>query len=550
MNTVNTVATNTIEVPPMASGMVSAQKMKPAVTTTHSTAQKQDTGPRLLSNEVQWSLPDPKAESITEAQLAEVHSFSRKLAKEYGATAAIILGYLGNRIQAVEEKRKDGLGYFTSIRQLGERYPYLSTSTIADTLAMLREEAVLKAENHNKYKYDRKLWYTFANPKAQKDAAWDSIRFQVGDAVKYGVVEAVILANLRYWVNENRKETPDYTWHRISADTLSKHLPFSPSSIRRALEHLVEQGAVERKRCHGFDNAFEYSILVASTVHQSNPEMHQSKVEMHQSVSEMHQSNPEIDQSKPEMHQSNPDNDIILVDSIGKTLFGNLPCEVRVGENTFITPPAAPSGSCVCFNSHTPPDETKAKEVTKAQDLPMSAEGVHSQVGVPVAEPDKETRSVSCLAGVSLTKPVLYARDFMKPPAGYVPSTKTSRLSLESAKALGSGHNKGDGVLGSSVVAVSSSAPSSSSASGSHHVPSGQGVVAPGPAQGTAKLIDARVVFPFAALPASMSSGLTDAELKQKAGALGEGVRTGGESPPSSAARLPEFRTKVMNGKV
>ena len=37
---------------------------------------------------------------------------------------------------------------------------------------------------------------------------------------------------------------------------------------------------------------------------------------------------------------------------------------------------------------------------------------------------------------------------------------------------------------------------------------------------------------------------------KQKAGALGEVMRNRGESPPGLEAWPPEFRTKVMNGKV
>ena len=38
--------------------------------------------------------------------------------------------------------------------------------------------------------------------------------------------------------------------------------------------------------------------------------------------------------------------------------------------------------------------------------------------------------------------------------------------------------------------------------------------------------------------------------VRLKAGALGEGVRKRGESPSSLEAKLPEFGTKVMNGKV
>ena len=350
MNSINTAITSVKEVS-VAVGTWSTGQTERPESTSDAAVSIMDTEQKLIQSEVGRSVAKAEPQSVPEEQLAEFHSFSRKLAKDYGATAAVILGYLANRVQAVEKRRKDGLGYFISIRKLGMRYPYLRVSTIADTLTMLRKEGVLKAENHNKYKYDRKLWYTFANPQVQKDAALDTIRFNVADAVNYGILEAVLLANLRYWITENRKKTPDYSWHRMSADILSKHLPFSSSSLRRGLEDLVAKGVAQRQRCQGFDNAFSYRLLDAVNFDQSNLEMHQSKVAMHQSNPEVHQSFTEMHQSNPEMHQSNPHNDIILVDSVEKTSLKRLHCEEHVGENTFIIPAATPSGSCGCLDA-------------------------------------------------------------------------------------------------------------------------------------------------------------------------------------------------------
>jgi DNA-binding Lrp family transcriptional regulator len=121
----------------------------------------------------------------------------------------------------------------------------------------------------------------------------------------------VLLANLRYWVKENRKDDADYTWHRISASNLAKHLPFSASSVRRALENMLKEGVVKRQKCLGFDNAFVYRIQETINVNQSNPEVNHSKSDIYQPTSVVHQPKPE--------------NNNILEDSTEKTSLGR-PC--------------------------------------------------------------------------------------------------------------------------------------------------------------------------------------------------------------------------------
>jgi len=451
-----------------------------------------------------------------EEQLAQVHSFSRKLARQYGATAAILLGYLANRIEAVEEKRKDGLGFFTSIRTLAERYPYLTPSTIADTLAALRTKGVLKAENHNKYKYDRKLWYTFADPQVQKDASWDPIRFKVGDAVHYGIVEAVLMANLRYWIIENRKETPGYTWHRISTRTLAKHLPFSYRTLARAFNRLVELGGLERQKCQGFDHASNYRIVQALSLDGSNPEMDGTKVEMDGSNLEIDGSKVEMHGSKVKMDGSNPDNDIILVDSVEKTSLGNPHCEESNCENTFITPQAAPSGSCVCFQSNSSPADSKEVKAANSPYLPIPACGPHIQVGVAEIQSGKESNAVS--SPQQVTNQVFDASMFLKPPVGYIPSGERLRPSQRASRSLGSASTKANKLAAPSVVGVSSSGLSSSSSPGSNPISSSQGVVAApsAPVQGTRDMKDFESLSPFIKIPEPMASDLSPDELKQK----------------------------------
>jgi hypothetical protein len=134
---------------------------------------------------------------------------------------------------------------------------------------------------------------------------------------------------------------------------------------------------------------------------------------------------------------------------------------------------------------------------------------------VPGPEPVKETSPVLSLAAEESPKPVLPAKELLNRPVGYVPSSGSTGLSQELLKSLGSGQGKIDGFSAPSVVAVSSSSPSSSLTPGDAQAVSGKGVVAPSSAQvpATGKLTDVKVVSPFGQKPISMPSGFTDAQL-------------------------------------
>jgi hypothetical protein len=489
------VANNLEEVPRLAPCVAPLQPIAPEAGAIAYPGQTNGTEQNLPASEREGTGLQPEPESINEKQLAEVHSFSRKLAKEHGVAAAIILGYLANRVQAAEEKRKDGLGYFTSIRTLADHYPYLSLGRIADTLASLRKQGVLRAENHNKYKYDRKLWYTFADPQVQKDAGWDPIRFQVADAVNYGVLEAILLANIRYWIKENRKETPDYTWHRISARTLAKHLPFCYKTIARALDNLVKFAAVERQKCQGLDHAFKYRLALGEIHDGTNPEMDGTNPNIDGTISDIDGTNPEMDGTQVEMDGTNPNNDIILKDSIEKTSLKSSPCEDRVGESTFITPSAAPSESCACLHTRSPDNITK--EVIESNNLPIPAEGPHSQVAAP------EIESVRTSDSSSETED--FAHKYLKRPVDYVSPLVSGELSTHVS---GSSNCRQINHTSAPQLSVVPSSPPWS-ISGSDSFPSAEGVVAPSSpsVQSTSKLNDLPSVSPFKEMKVVVPSG-------------------------------------------
>ncbi len=74
-------------------------------------------------------------------------------------------------------------------------------------------------------------------------------RFRVTDAKAYGVTEAILLANLRFWILKNKASGKHFhklrTWTYNSYKTFSKLFPYlSESQIKRALASLVKQGAI------------------------------------------------------------------------------------------------------------------------------------------------------------------------------------------------------------------------------------------------------------------------------------------------------------------
>jgi phage gp16-like protein len=73
--------------------------------------------------------------------------------------------------------------------------------------------------------------------------------FKVKDAKRYGITEAILLYNLKFWLNQNKaKRKHQYngrTWTYNSQKAFSELLPYlSESQIKRALASLVRQEAI------------------------------------------------------------------------------------------------------------------------------------------------------------------------------------------------------------------------------------------------------------------------------------------------------------------
>ena len=95
------------------------------------------------------------------------HHFNIDVATEYGLHAAILLANLQYWIkynQANGVNKYFGRTWsFNSARAFKELFPYMTERTISRTLKKLCDIGVLQKGNFNRKKFDKTIWYAFAN---------------------------------------------------------------------------------------------------------------------------------------------------------------------------------------------------------------------------------------------------------------------------------------------------------------------------------------------------------------------------------------------------
>jgi hypothetical protein len=194
---------------------------------------------------------------------AKVHSFSRTIAKEHGEKAAVLLQYLAHHVSKSKHVHGGKKWFYKTLDDLAVVFPYLKRSTIHAILQKLgKENGPLVIGDYNKKGYDRTCWYAFADDNFRKQAQSSKpVYFQVEEAVQYGIVAAVLLGNLVHWIRENRKQDPKYTWHQILPGDLVEHLPFSKSTMQRALRDLVKAKVLKIKALPGKGESVEYALV-------------------------------------------------------------------------------------------------------------------------------------------------------------------------------------------------------------------------------------------------------------------------------------------------
>ncbi len=249
---------------------------------------------------------------------AKVHSFSRTIAKEYGEKAAVLLQYLAHHVSKSKHVHGGRKWFYKTLDDLAVVFPYLKRSTIHDTLKSLKDKGVLRIGDFNKKGYDRTCWYAFVDDNLRKQAQSSKpAYFRVEDAVEYGIVAAVLLGNLVHWIRENRKNDPQYTWHQILPGDLVEHLPFSKSTMQRALRDLVKAKVLKIKAAPGKGKTAEYALVDETPLTDEEPGSG-SKLDEGGSKLDMPGSKRDMGGSKLDMGGSKLDNNTTLIDNLLK----------------------------------------------------------------------------------------------------------------------------------------------------------------------------------------------------------------------------------------
>lgn len=255
------------------------------------------------------------------------HQFSRPFARAHGITAAIIAGYLANRI--TRTRKLPGEGYRCSINELKSHYSYLSRTAIADALTSLSPDVLTVVPTKNYRATDHTRHYAFATSALLRSASEDPIYFNIAEAEQYGMPCALLLTNLRMRIADERAHQRGSATYRVSARGLTEHLPLTRSTISRALQRLKKTG-VRMHRCQGFDRAFEVEVDSVLPAHDAPADSCGPKSDSCDAV--------------PDVLAPNPD--------VYRTLKGDVAKSSLESFNSYEGRPAAPTAARVCFDSH------------------------------------------------------------------------------------------------------------------------------------------------------------------------------------------------------
>jgi hypothetical protein len=154
----------------------------------------------------------------------------------------------------------------------------------------------------------------------------EPVYFRVEDAEKHGVTEAILLMNLAYWIRTNRSTDPDYQFHEMSPHNLATVLPYSESTLKRALKHLTDEdvGVLIARRPSDGRCASEYRFADKNLLQLLGPDQNaggsdqdSQKPCLNMGGTYLDMSGPKANNAGPETNVSGPelDNNTILIDN-------------------------------------------------------------------------------------------------------------------------------------------------------------------------------------------------------------------------------------------
>ena len=142
---------------------------------------------------------------------------------------------------------------------------YLGRSVIYEAIRLLTEKnGPLITGNFNKRKGDKTTWYALRDEDTADLVKKKPLYFRVEDAGLYGIPAAVLLTNLAYHINHNSQNAPGYRFQALSASRLAEILPFSRSTIQRALKHLIDEGVLLFRTTTDTTQPTDYHTIIHS----------------------------------------------------------------------------------------------------------------------------------------------------------------------------------------------------------------------------------------------------------------------------------------------
>jgi hypothetical protein len=144
--------------------------------------------------------------SSNQQRSAVAHGYPLAIAKQLGkggVTAAVVLNTIYLWAKSAKQPRywsAAGRLCNRSIRQLANQLPYLTPTAIYKAVLRLEKAHLLEVDrsgDRNKSKYDRSLWFTLTKTALAQMEKKD-ITFEIEVAVRHGISEAALIANICY----------------------------------------------------------------------------------------------------------------------------------------------------------------------------------------------------------------------------------------------------------------------------------------------------------------------------------------------------------------
>ena len=183
------------------------------------------------------------------------HIFARSVAEAFGGDVEAAILYQSFRYwteyyrdQRDQKHHHEGRYWrYDSLDALVERFPYMSRTTISRKLKKLTDAGYLDVGRYNRMRMDKTRWYhaKAKDPQGNPIEAGGNIAIGIEEATTLrSAVQAAVLGVIRRTINKNLENGFGPTALLSIAEFVAL-LPFSPRTIRRAIDEVLRCGKID-----------------------------------------------------------------------------------------------------------------------------------------------------------------------------------------------------------------------------------------------------------------------------------------------------------------